>query len=257
MGVLKIYYTKEDKNGDRELDPVGGGLMSKTAFGYGYYEARLKLYDDQPGIHQAFWTGGPTAASNKYPEDFGYYADAAKDLVPFSNIAIEIDGLEFDSKFKPNEGFSNYHWWMPSHSKLEGARKDHDDSYVKVNQWLTVGFDWVPGKVTYYFDGVVRHEFSYDPKDPRFTPTEVLLTGLANTTWPWKPKANPGPDAAFRVDYFRFYTKPFYNTNYVGNFSFETDGRGSPFTNGWIVFDGIEDNFRTDGVDVGWDDGAR
>ncbi|MGB0372196.1 MAG: glycoside hydrolase family 16 protein [Opitutales bacterium] len=255
IGRLQIAYTKEDKDGDGVSDPVGGGLISRTTFGYGYYEAKVKLYDEEPGFHQAFWSAGILGLGNKYPEDFEYRLDAANDRVPISNMGIEIDGLEFDSAFELNEGFSNFHWWIPKHEKLEGARKDHDSSYINVNEWITLGYEWIPGRITYFFDDIVRHVVNYDAQDPRFTPSEVIFSGLANTTWPWNANGQPGSDAAFLVDYFRFYTKPFIGTNYVGNAGFETQARSSPYPLNWVVDDGIYDNYRTDGVRVVYTDG--
>jgi len=45
IGYLRIDYNQWDTNGDGMDEVVGGGVMTKKAFGYGYYEAKMFFYD--------------------------------------------------------------------------------------------------------------------------------------------------------------------------------------------------------------------
>ena len=251
IGMLKVAYTREDVDGDGQTDPVGGGVISTTTFGYGYYEARIKFYDEAVGFHQSFWTHG-LAKYSTYSADYLYNEDALNDRVPWKNTALEIDGIELDSNY--NKGGCNFHWHIPELSTPDNAHVSFNASYMDTDEWVIIGFEWVPGTVVYYVDGVERHRFAYDANDQRFSPQEVWLTGLANNSDWWGGDGYPGSNAAMRVDYFRYYTR-LSSGNCVGNSGFESQEAGSSATVGWIAYDGISDNIYTDQSEIRYDDG--
>ncbi|QHI68365.1 golvesin C-terminal-like domain-containing protein [Tichowtungia aerotolerans] len=251
IGMLKIAYTREDVDGDGQPDPVGGGVISTTTFGYGYYEARIKFYDEEVGFHQSFWNHG-LARYTSYSDDYLYNEDAFADRVPWKNSALEIDAIELDSNY--NKGGCNFHWHMPESSTPEDAHKSFSASYMDTDEWITIGFEWRPGTIVYYVDGIERHRFSYDAHDDRVAPQEIWLTGLANNSEWWGGDGYPDANAAMRVDYFRYYTKPS-SGNSVGNSGFESQGSSSSAVVGWIAYDGIYDNLYSDQSDVLYNDG--
>jgi hypothetical protein len=238
IGMLKIAYTKEDLFNNGKLVPVGGGIISRTTFGYGYYETRIKFYDKTRGFHQSFWNYG---ISDK--------EDAKNDRAPWSNKAIELDGIELDSAF--DTAWVNWHWHIKGAKQTKKGSKEQRrvDAYIDTDKWVVVGFEWLPNEVIYYIDGVERYRHKYKPGDSRYTPSEIWLTGLGNTADFLGGEGFPKKGAAMRVDYFRFYTKLF-NANYVGNRGMESQIEKTSIVSSWIADDGIYDNVDSDQVDL-------
>ena len=244
IGLLKIDYTKEDLFNTGTNVPVGGGVISRTTFGYGYYEARIKFYDEVRGFHQSFW-------------NYGYRdrEDAKNDRVPWSNKAIELDGIELDSDF--NTAWVNFHWHIDGQNQTSVGDKEERrvDSYIDTDQWVVIGFEWLPDAVVYYVDGIERYRYDYTAGDPRYTPSEIWLTGLGNTADFLGGEGFPEPGAAMRVDYFRFYTKIF-DANYTGNRGMESQAETPETVSSWIADDGIYNNVGSDQVDLVHGDGS-
>jgi len=250
IGYLKIAYANNtDWNNDGANDISSGGVISTKTFGYGYYEARIKFYNGSLGLHESFWAHGMGIST---PETKGTeYKEAAKnDLVPTDNKLIEIDGIELDSYM--NYGKTNF-WFnrKPCNCASEStssAFNRFDQSYMNLNDWITVGFEWLPNTVIYYIDGVERYRFTHT--SPGYTATHAWLTALANEKW--STGGQPLPNSSMKVDYFRFYNKPL-SANMVGNYSFEYGGVASEEVIGWVVDDGIYNNSTTDGSRVVYD----
>ncbi|MCD0472333.1 hypothetical protein [Flavobacterium sp. JAS] len=249
VGYLDIAYKKDtDYNNDGVADLSGGGVISTKAFGYGYYEARIKFYKGSKGLHESFWNHG--LALNVNDTGDMIFSEAVKrDLRPTDNVAIEIDAIELDSYM--NLGKTNY-WFNKkacdcTSESTAAAFNRFDASYMDLDQWINVGFEWLPGMVKYYINGVERYRYSFTT--PSYAAMEVWLTALANTLW---FKGEPLPDASMKVDYFRYYHKPTY-ANLIGNNSFEFDGAATETVRNWIIYDGIYDNEKTDGCRVVYD----
>ena len=247
-GYLRIDYTNRDVNGDGIIDRVGGGIVSKKAFNYGYYEAKMKFYDATKGFHQSFWTVGAAANSAER------MADRNADLVPFNNSMLEIDGVELDSDH--NSGGANFYWHRKTPIRnAPGAPGKFSSSYTNTNEWIIYGFEWRPNLVIYYVNGVERHRFHY-PGDSRHSPQEVLLTGLANNIDHFGGGGIPQPGAHFKVDWFKYYSYPV-KANLVGNHDFESQKGKSEVPEGWIFSDGVKNNLYSDGTELLWDNGAK
>ncbi|WP_316837286.1 hypothetical protein [Pedobacter nutrimenti] len=249
VGYLDIAYKKDtDYNKDGVSDLSGGGVISTKTFGYGYYEARIKFYKGSKGLHQSFWNHGLGIDVNE-TGDTAYSEAAKRDLRPTDNVAIEIDGIELDSYM--NYGKTNY--WFNKKAcdcipeSTAAAFNRFDPAYMDLDGWINVGFEWLPGMVKYYINGVERYRYSFTT--PSYAAMEVWLTALANNIW---FKGEPLPGASMKVDYFRYYHKPLY-ANLIGNYSFEFDGRATESVRNWIIYDGIYNNEKTDGCRVVYD----
>lgn len=249
IGYLNIAYKKDkDYDGDGVPDLSGGGVISTKTFGYGYYEARIKFYKGSKGLHESFWTHGLGVSTNE-TGDTVYNEAAKRDRLPMNNVTTEIDAIELDSYIsygKTNFWFNKKPCDCPAESSAAAFNR-FDSSYMNLDEWINVGFEWLPGMIKYYIDGVERYRYSYTT--PAYAAMEVWLSALANTLW---FKGEPLPDASMKVDYFRYYNKPLY-ANLIGNYSFEFDGKPSESVNNWIVYDGIYNNEQTDGSRVVYD----
>ncbi|MGO4291609.1 golvesin C-terminal-like domain-containing protein [Chitinophaga sp. RAB17] len=243
IGYLNIAYRNDvDWNNDGVNDISGGGAITSKAFGYGYYEARIKFYNGATGLHESFWTHGLGILTG---QTLGTeYKEAGKqDLVPTDNQMIEIDAIELDAAM--NHGKTNF-WLSKVSESTSGAFNRYDASYMNLDEWINVGFEWLPNTVIYYINGIERFRFSH--VTPAYAATQVWLSALANTTW--SNGGQPGPDASMKVDYFRYYNKPI-SANLIGNNSFEFGGGvSSEQVINWVVYDGIYNNSTTDGVRV-------
>jgi hypothetical protein len=249
VGYLNIAYKKDtDYNKDSQADLSGGGVISTKAFGYGYYEARIKFYKGSKGLHESFWNHGLTLNVNETGDTI-FSQGVKRDLRPTDNMAIEIDAIELDSYM--NLGKTNY-WFNKkacdcTPESTAAAFNRFDASYMDLDQWINVGFEWLPGMVKYYINGVERYRYSFTT--PSYAAMEVWLTALANTLW---YKGEPLPDASMKVDYFRYYHKPMY-ANLIGNYSFEFGSKATETVSNWIIYDGLYDNEKTDGCRVVYD----
>ena len=250
IGYLKIQYNQWDVNEDGVDDIVGGGIMTKKAFGYGYYEAKIKFYDDSKGFHQSFWSLG-LGTWLSYSDKYTYNEDGKNDLVPRVNSTLEIDGIELDSDH--NTAGSNFHWHRPVLDTPIGSHGSYDFSYLDTSSWIVVSYEWKPGTIIYYINGIERHRFNYN--DDRYAPQEVWLTGLANNTSYFGGGGIPLPGANMKVDYFRYYNRPV-NTNLIGNNSFELNNANSRFPYNWVEDDGVYDNSYFDPSKVVYDETA-
>ena len=189
-GTLKIALRKESAGGK---DYIGGGVISRETFVYGYYEARFKT----PGIedwHTSFW-----AQKNRTP-------DATQERQPL----LELDFCEQDG------GDPNYYSFgiinkMPDSKKGQTWNagrwviEDAPDTSADYHVW---GCEFTPEVIRFYFDGQLAKEESATnfPHDDM----NVWLTSLASTLkgdrWVDDSKL-PG---AVVFDYVRVYQHPQY-----------------------------------------------
>lgn len=245
IGYLNIAYRNDvDWNNDGVNDRSGGGTISTKAFGYGYYEARIKFYKGATGLHESFWTHGMGFYTG---QALGTeYKEAAKnDLVPTDNQMIEVDAIELDAA--QNYGKTNF-WLYKVAESTSDAFNYYDASYMNLDEWINVGFEWLPNTIIYYINGVER--FRYSHATPAYAATEVWLSALANSQF--SSGGQPEPGASMKVDYFRYYNKPI-ATNLVGNHSFEFGGEASTHVTSWTVYDNIYNNATTDGAEEVYD----
>lgn len=223
-GTLKIAFKREDVDGDNVADISGGGIISKNNFGYGYYEARVKLYGGGPGLHQSFWMMGLNNPN------FGE--------MPKYGQVIEIDGFEQDSN-SPTGFNNNAHYYLPTHYSINQL---YTGSWASVSggttNWFTVGYEWLPdngGTVKFYLNGNLIRTAPFN-KTAAFGQSSVWLTALANTDLSGGMPTSLPSNAQMEVDYFRFYGKNLPGANRVTNPGFEFNKSTMDPTHqvGWI-----------------------
>jgi beta-glucanase (GH16 family) len=128
-GTLLISLKKE-VGGSKPYS--GGGIITKQAFRFGYYEARLKTPRGS-GWHTSFWM-------MKYNPEGSPASDAP---------CQELDVIENDSS--RHDMYSvNVHRWKGGHVWLGGKRTTTPDLSADFHIY---GCEFTPSTVTFYFDG--------------------------------------------------------------------------------------------------------
>jgi hypothetical protein len=222
-GMVEISYRQISNN---PVVHTGGGLISRQTFGYGYYEARMKFFKESRGFHQSFWSLGAGVSSfTRNMFEAG--------LLPRFNTVIEIDGVEFDSK-PGSQLEANNLTYIPIR-RSQGARRMGQP----VNEWTVIGYEWLPGKIKYYVDGVLRDSINLVGDFNVYAPQNIWITGLATPTyvspetyyWDFgghEPLINP--DAKMQVSYVKYWAKRSVGLNLIGNNSFEYVQQVNPTT---------------------------
>ncbi len=181
-GKLFLAVKKEDA-GDKHY--TGGGVISRQAFRYGYYEACFKT-PPGAGWHTSFWMmkhngqggTGPTAS------------------------AQELDVCENDSVKLTNYGV-NVHKWNPL-PHVGMGHKNVPTMNLSAG-FHTFGCEFTPEMVKYYFEGklvqtVAVTNFAHSDQ-------HIWLTTIASQLGGTKAVDDTQLPAAAEYDYVRFYEK--------------------------------------------------
>lgn len=230
---LNIRFTYDSLQMDA-LKFKGGGIVSTHNFGYGYYEAKVKLYggsNDLAGLHQSFWSMGLTGTNEA--EGASVRDEMVhKDLIPAENRVLEIDAFEMDSK--GNHLGQNYHIYTPLHIN-KAPKPNHFER--QAGKWFKMGYEWLPGQINYYVDDALVTSLKLDSQWLVFAPQNVWFTALPVDVKSWGGLKVPPVGASMQVDYFNFYAKRLPNVNRIGNSGFEYSVlNGNPkYPVSWIV----------------------
>lgn len=168
-------------------DWSGGGLVSKKALRYGYYETRAKM-PVAGGWHTSFWLQAGNG-STTFPAE----------------QRTEIDILEQDSVNQRTVHHGVITW------KGSGVRGPYApgttyDSGLDVKQWHTYGAEWTETSVKFYVDGQLRYTAPYTPNQWTHDYVNVWLTSIAY------PQTAYGEGVA-QFDYVRYWQKDYYLDN--------------------------------------------
>lgn len=164
----------------------GGGLVSKRAFRYGYYETRAKM-PAVAGWHTSFWLQAGNGTTTFPPEQ-----------------RTEIDVLEQDS-VNQRTIHNGVITWQGNGVHAPFVVGNTYDSGLDVRQWHTYGADWSETSVKYYVDGQLRYTVAYNPNQWTHDYVNVWLTSIA------VPEGT-GADVA-QFDYVRYWQKDYYVDN--------------------------------------------
>lgn len=180
-GYLYLNVKKEKANGK---DYTGAGLISRKAYGYGYYEARFKI-PPGAGWHTSFWL---------------MYHDGTGGTGP-SKTVLEYDICENDSKNK--DGYSmTLHKWKGQHQTYGSKYLKTPDLSAGFHTW---GCEILPGKVHYYFDGEVVQ--TINTSELPFEEVHIWLTSIAASLGNTKAVDDSRLPSAAVFDYVRFYKR--------------------------------------------------
>jgi beta-glucanase (GH16 family) len=159
---------------------TAGGIISKKAVRYGYYEARMRVPPGR-GWHTSFWmiTGG----------------------TPVTNTGIELDIIENDS-ITPLKYGVNTHRWAPSPHVTYGSKSVTTPS-------LTAGFhvlgcEFTATKIKYFFDGALVQ--TVDATQFAHCDLNIWLTSIAGPLGGTTNVDDTQLPNVAEFDYARFFT---------------------------------------------------
>lgn len=191
-GTLKLHLRKEDA-GDKRY--TGGGVISKAAFRYGFYEARLKV-PPGAGWHTSFWMMRHGGKGGTGP----------------NGARQEIDVIENDSIRKTSYGV-NVHRWGDGHVAFGGRSVRTPDLSADFHVF---GCEFTPTTVKFFFDGRLVQTVDVTRAVKRDGTTlafphgdqNVWLTSIASHLGGTKAVDDALLPAVAEFDYVRFFSRP-------------------------------------------------
>lgn len=180
-GKLRITLKKEVA-GDKQY--TGGGVISKQAFRYGYYEARFKV-PPGAGWHTSFWMMKHDGAGGTGTK----------------TAAQELDVCENDSVDPKGYGV-NTHKWIAPHQTFGNKHIKTPDLSADFHVF---GCEFTPQTVKYYFDGELVQ--TVDATKFEHGDQQIWLTSIASSLGKTKAVDDTKLPAVAEFDYVRLYEK--------------------------------------------------
>jgi hypothetical protein len=157
--ALSLAWNRGQLQPDSSISTFSRHNRRYLAWRYGYFEARMK-WQPQPGAWPAFWLIPVEAAQDDKPHESG-----------------EIDVFEGQGA-EPHTFFGTIHHWNGSQHLASSSPHNHFPLPSNANfaDYHTYALLWVPGSVTWYFDGAPLHtESTYAILDRQ---TYCLILGM-------------------------------------------------------------------------------
>lgn len=159
---------------------VGGYMITNPAlrsFTYGYFEAELRLPNVGKGAFPSFWL---------------YGTDSQR----------EIDIFEIF-------GEASARWYGTIHETNQGPSATVMNSDRDLRDWHRIGFDWQPGYLRWYYDGVQIHEYT-GPLLTKFNRPMSIRLNFAMVPQAWgswnAPDASTPSPMFYDINYVRYWT---------------------------------------------------
>lgn len=189
-GKLKLNLKKEEAGG---MHYTGGGVISKQAFRYGYYEASMKT-PPGAGWHTSFWMMQHNSKSKTGP----------------TATCQELDVIENDSIHKQSYGV-NVHKWTGGHLAFGGKNVKTPDLSANFHIF---GCEFTPTTVNYFFDGAlvqsvnVTKAMKKEGTAVKFEHGDqnIWLTSIASKLGGTKAVDDLALPAVAEFDYVRFFS---------------------------------------------------
>lgn len=191
-GALRIANYQETVDG--KVYNMGGGIISRHQFSYGYYETLSTPFMAGYGVHTAFWQyGGVEGQKNHIFEIDGYEVDSMGDMA-CHNLYVNL----------PLSDLGRAPWVHRAHMPVTF---NPDGSYH-------CAYEYTPEGVTFYSQGRVVAKADWTELTAAQVVWLTALNGVGKVD-------DVRGETTF--DYFRYYTKDYPGVNRLPNGSFEYD----------------------------------
>jgi beta-glucanase (GH16 family) len=172
-------------------DFTGGGIVSKAAFRYGYFEVKAKTTTN-PGWHSSFWMFAGDGATTYAPDAF-----------------TEIDDFEIDSGAPDVISMGRLEW---SKGRAVGSKRcnaKYRPGWSTAAGYHTYGLEWTEQQIAYYLDGSRICSQDYPPTQYIHDPLNIWLTAIG-----YSPNiAVKDPSSAVSFANAAFYIRDYYISN--------------------------------------------
>ncbi|MCU0791731.1 MAG: hypothetical protein MUE42_02505 [Opitutaceae bacterium] len=190
-GFLRIAARTEVIDGQTEY--TGGGVISLSQFGYGYYESRSRPFMAGKGVHAAFWQAGGNVPNNQI---------------------FEIDGYEIDSTHLSADNNLYIHLGIKDQTWVPWPLRSNIPITLDSDGWFLDGYEYTPEGVFFYDNGKRVASIKW----PDLTAAQVVWLTALNGTGKVDVAKQPGETL---FDYFRYYAKDYPGHNILPNGGFE------------------------------------
>ena len=181
-GHLVLALRKETA-GDKQY--TGGGVISRQAFRFGYYETRFRILAGK-GWHSSFWMMGHDGSG-------GTGTTATK---------LELDVIENDSIDLAGYGV-NLHKWEGQHTSQGGKRVSVSPP---LSDFHVFGCEYTPAEVRYFLDG--KPVQTVDVSQLPHGDLNIWLTSIASSLGKTDAVDESRLPGRVEYDYVRYYTRP-------------------------------------------------
>ncbi|KLU62431.1 xanthan lyase precursor [Peptococcaceae bacterium CEB3] len=214
---LIIRGTSETNNGTTSY--YGGGIVSKEAFKYGYYEARVKM-QNEPSWHSSFWVHAGDGTTT--------YDPSAETEIDVFERQAEWNNYIYQNVYQWNNG--NLVATMPGSGQL-------NISFDPSAAYHTYGMLYTDRNVKFYIDGVLERIINYSPND---YPQDNMNI--------WLSMIGQGVSTTMYVDYVKYYAPPATSPIYTGSIIVDNQDPSSSFTTTgtWISSTGVSGYYGND-----------
>jgi beta-glucanase (GH16 family) len=139
---------------------TGGGIVSKAAFRYGYFEVKAKTTTN-PGWHSSFWLFAGNGATTFAPGGL-----------------TEIDDFEIDSTRPEIISMGRLEWLNAKATASQRCNAHFQPGYSTAAGFHTYGLEWTEEQIVYYLDGAKICSQDYPPTRYIHDPLNIWLTGI-------------------------------------------------------------------------------
>jgi beta-glucanase (GH16 family) len=139
---------------------TGGGIVSKAAFRYGYFEIKAKTTIN-PGWHSSFWLFAGNGATTYAPGGL-----------------TEIDDFEIDSTHPESISMGRLEWSNAKATASQRCNAHFQPGYSTAAAFHTYGLEWTEEQIIYYLDGAKICSQDYPPTRYTHDPLNIWLTAI-------------------------------------------------------------------------------
>ena len=139
---------------------TGGGIVSKAAFRYGYFEVKAKTTTN-PGWHSSFWLFAGDGATTYEPGGL-----------------TEIDDFEIDSTHSEIISMGRLEWLNAKATASQRCNAHFQPGYSTAAAFHTYGLEWTEEQIVYYLDGAKICTQDYPPTRYTHDPLNIWLTAI-------------------------------------------------------------------------------
>ncbi|HTV56309.1 MAG TPA: family 16 glycosylhydrolase [Terriglobia bacterium] len=139
---------------------TGGGIVSKAAFRYGYFEVKAKTTTN-PGWHSSFWLFAGNGSTTFAPGGL-----------------TEIDDFEIDSAHPEVISMGRLEWANAKAIASQRCNAHFKPGYSTAAEFHTYGLEWTENQITYYLDGAKICTQDYPPTQYTHDELNLWLTAI-------------------------------------------------------------------------------